>query len=164
MNGHVFWAFTYFSVLATQTINNNIFCVLELTLVLIVVTMRRNFWEGLSVSVLGLVIWLVSFLYKRATTTTSASADNSRSKNNNNNSGEGVDSFFHFLRSFANRGGLKHVFPGDDARDTSVQFELISQVNCTTSVGKPISVTVRNTPQDRRRMRMFGSFNDYQSY
>lgn len=30
------------------------------------------------------------------------------------------------------------------------------KVNCTTSVGRPISVQTRNVGQDRRRMRYFG--------
>nr|CAG4710980.1 unnamed protein product [Naegleria fowleri] len=68
------------------------------------------------------------------------------------------DSFLQFLKQFAQKGGIRNMFPGDDSRDSSIQFELISQVHCTTSVGKPISITVRNTPTDRRRMRMFGGF------
>ncbi len=130
--------------------------------------MRRNIWEGLSVSAIGVLIWLLTFLYKKVvrppTTSTSTSSNRLRRGGDAASGAETIDSFFSFLKSFANRGGLRHVFPGDDTRDTSVQFELISQVNCTTSVGKPISVTVRNTPQDRRRMRMFGSYNDYQTY
>mmetsp|Transcript_9348 Transcript_9348/g.34623 ORF Transcript_9348/g.34623 Transcript_9348/m.34623 type:complete len:144 (-) Transcript_9348:849-1280(-) len=44
------------------------------------------------------------------------------------------------------------IFPLSDAKDTSIQFELLAQVNGVTTVGRPVSVTVRNTPQDRRRM------------
>jgi hypothetical protein len=125
--------------------------------------MRRNFWEGILLSSLGLLIWLISLLRNRAYAPSSSSSSSSSSATRSNNN-SGNDPFFSFLRLFTQRGGLKHLFPGEDARDTSVQFELISQVNCTTSVGRPISVTVRNTPQDRRRMRLFGSYNDYQSF
>lgn len=67
------------------------------------------------------------------------------------------DSFQKFFSNFAKSGALDSIFPLSDSRDTSVQFELLSQVNGVTTVGKPISVTVRNTPQDRRRMRIFGA-------
>nr|QRZ58765.1 Gsp-co-occurring protein 15 [Malawimonas jakobiformis] len=68
--------------------------------------------------------------------------------------GRGVDpsamnQFASVLKSFLESGGISHVFPGDTARDTSVQFELISQVTGVTTVGRPISVTLRNAPTNR---------------
>ena len=53
------------------------------------------------------------------------------------------------LKTFLDSGGMAYVFPGDTARDTSVQFELISQVTGVTTVGRPISVTLRNAPTAR---------------
>ncbi|KAL0477978.1 hypothetical protein AKO1_002278 [Acrasis kona] len=113
--------------------------------------MSRLF-EAFLISGAGVIIWLFSLLRSTGT------KPRLRAKQTKGEKDNGINEFFEFMKTFASRGGLKSVFPGDDSRDTSVQFELISQVNCTTSVGKPISVTVRNTPQDRRRMRMFGGF------
>jgi hypothetical protein len=112
--------------------------------------MVSRWLEAVLISSAGVIIWLFNFLRNRSSTAPPVGHPSSSSQQRGD--------FFDFVKQFATRGGLRSIFPGDDARDTSVQFELISQVNCTTSVGKPISVTVRNTPQDRRRMRMFGGF------
>mmetsp|Transcript_3485 Transcript_3485/g.5123 ORF Transcript_3485/g.5123 Transcript_3485/m.5123 type:complete len:147 (+) Transcript_3485:13-453(+) len=109
---------------------------------------RRRIMEGLIVSALGIIFWLIS-LYRRKKSLNNLPQTGNSSSNS---------TVFGFLQDFLANGGLSSVFPGDDVRDTSVQFELISQINGTTSVGKPISLTVRNTPQDRRRMRLFGGY------
>ena len=100
----------------------------------------------------GIAYWIFSVFFSNYSNPSSSRP----SLDANSSNGDGT--FFQFLKQFAQKGGIKHMFPGDDSRDSSIQFELISQVHCTTSVGKPISVTVRNTPTDRRRMRMFGGF------
>ncbi|KAL9643227.1 hypothetical protein ABK040_014684 [Willaertia magna] len=107
--------------------------------------------ELLTVSFGGIFYWILSVLFFNRKSRVSSPRDEE--------GGSGKDNdFFQFLQQFAKKGGLHNIFPGDDSRDSSIQFELISQVHCTTSVGKPISVTVRNTPSDRRRMRMFGGY------
>ena len=56
------------------------------------------------------------------------------------------------LLQFFRTGRFRTLFPEMDTRDSSIQFELISQVHCTTTVGRPISASTRNQPADRRRM------------
>jgi len=65
------------------------------------------------------------------------------------NLGIGAGHLASALRTFLESGGISHIFPGDSSRDTSVQFELISEVTGTTTVGRPISVTLRNAPTSR---------------
>jgi hypothetical protein len=79
--------------------------------------------EALLISAIGAVIWFLSYfksspkqLKKPGTSTGETSSGND---------------FFSFLQDFTQKGGLKNLL-GDDSRDTSVQFELISQINCTT--------------------------------
>jgi hypothetical protein len=99
--------------------------------------------EALLISGIGAVIWFFTTL---------------RSTNSKNQPiiPDG-NTFFTFLKDFTDKGGLKHLFPGEESRDTSIQFELISQVNLTTTVGRPISLTVRNAGQERRGMRYYGN-------
>jgi hypothetical protein len=99
---------------------------------------QSRYLEAALLSAVGVILWLFSFLRR-------PNAPGVKPQSNNTSTND----FFDFVKQFATRGGLRSVFPGDDARDTSVQFELISQVNCTTSVGKPISVTVRSNPENR---------------
>lgn len=98
-------------------------------------------WRAFLVSGIGAIVWFLTSI---------------RPKIPSNNSPTESNNFFGYLKEFTDKGGLKHLFPGDDARDTSIQFELISQVNVTTSVGRPISLTVRNAGQERRGMRYYG--------
>lgn len=101
-------------------------------------------WKTFLVSALGAIIWFLTTIKPKISTNTTSTPES--------------NNFFSYLKDFTDKGGLKHLFPGDDSRDTSIQFELISQVNVTTSVGRPISITVRNAGQERRGMRYYGGF------
>jgi len=113
--------------------------------------MSSRYSEALFLALGGIVYWIFSVVF-------SSSGRRLLNPRSSTQKSDASSSFFQFLSQFAQKGGIRHMFPGDDSKDSSIQFELISQVHCTTSVGKPISVTVRNTPTDRRRMRMFGGF------
>eukprot|EP01080_Neovahlkampfia_damariscottae_P002107 gene2107-1974_t len=102
--------------------------------------------EAFLISAIGAILWFLSYF---------KSSPTKKLPNSSSATTESDSNFFSFLQDFTKKGGLKNLL-GDDSRDTSVQFELISQINCTTSVGRPISVSVRNAGQDRRRMRYFG--------
>lgn len=113
----------------------------------------RRLWQSLSASLVAVLLFLVTLL---TSSSRRSSRDPRQIPQHTPEAEDSGDAFLSFLRQFVSRGGLRNVFPGDDSRDSSVQFELISQVNCTTSVGREISVNVRNTPTSSRRMRMFG--------
>jgi hypothetical protein len=78
--------------------------------------------EALLISAIGAVIWFLSYF--------KSSPKQLKKPGANETSTTGND-FFSFLQDFTQKGGLKNLL-GDDSRDTSVQFELISQINCTT--------------------------------
>eukprot|EP00698_Gefionella_okellyi_P008865 TRINITY_DN2224_c0_g1_i1.p1 TRINITY_DN2224_c0_g1~~TRINITY_DN2224_c0_g1_i1.p1 ORF type:complete len:104 (-),score=15.40 TRINITY_DN2224_c0_g1_i1:184-495(-) len=102
-------------------------------------------WQRLGVGFIFAVISGIMWL--NGTRTTPRTGSN-QSQPINLASGVGVA-----LRSFLENGGLSHIFPGDTSRDTAVQFELMSEVTGVTSVGRPISVTVRNAPSARMPYR-----------
>jgi hypothetical protein len=54
---------------------------------------------------------------REGTTNNTSSSENSKD-----------DDFMSYFKEFIRQGGLDHIFPSEDDRDTSVQFELVSTV------------------------------------
>ena len=81
-----------------------------------------KFSEAFFISAIGAILWFLSYFKNSSTPKLTRSSKTTENQSND---------FFSFLQDFTKKGGLKNLL-GDDSRDTSVQFELISQINCTT--------------------------------